>query len=52
MIPGITEFLAEFTNEDTWGDDGYLADKGLIPLTAAERETWSTKINALSLLDM
>ncbi|MBX2824661.1 MAG: substrate-binding domain-containing protein [Gammaproteobacteria bacterium] len=31
-IPGIEEYLAEFTAEDTWGNDGYLADKGMIPL--------------------
>jgi len=52
MVPGIEEFLAEFTNEDTWGDEGYLADKGLIPLSAEEREMWAAKINGLSLLDM
>lgn len=52
MVPGIPEFLAEFTAEDTWGDDGYLADKGLIPLSAEARETWAAKINGLSLLDM
>jgi len=52
VVPGIAEFLAEFTNEDTWGDEGYLADKGLIPLSAAERESWAAKINGLSLLDM
>ena len=52
MVPGITEFLAEFTNEDTWGEDGYLADKGLIPLSAEERDTWAAKMNGLMLLDM
>ncbi len=51
-VPGIAEFLSEFTNEDTWGDEGYLADKGLIPLSAKEREAWAAKINGLSLLDM
>lgn len=30
-IPGIREYLAEFTSEDAIGDDGYLADRGLIP---------------------
>ena len=38
VIPGIEEFVAEFTNEDTWGEDGYLADKGLIPLPDEDRE--------------
>ncbi len=37
VIPGVEEFVAEFTDEDTWGDDGYLADKGLIPLPEDER---------------
>ena len=36
-IPGITEFVAEFTSEDAWGDEGYLTDKGLIPLPPAKR---------------
>jgi len=36
-IPGIKEFLAEFTSEGAMGDDGYLLDKGLIPLSSDER---------------
>lgn len=52
MVPGIEEFLAEFTNENTWGDDGYLADKGLIPLSAEERQQWAEKISRLTPLDM
>lgn len=31
-IPGIEEFVLEFTDEGTIGEDGYLVDKGLIPL--------------------
>ena len=37
MIPGIREFLAEFTSESAWGDYGYLTDRGLIPLDPADR---------------
>jgi phosphate transport system substrate-binding protein len=37
VIPGIREYLKEFTSDSAWGDYGYLADKGLIPLPAAER---------------
>ena len=47
-IPGIQEFAAEFTSDEAWGDEGYLAEKGLIPLPEAERaksaelaKTWS-----------
>jgi len=32
------EYLAEFTSEAAFGDDGYLSDKGLIPMPKAERE--------------
>jgi len=35
-IPGITEYVAEFTSERSMGEEGYLADRGLIPLPAAE----------------
>ena len=38
MIPGIKEYIAEFTSDKAWGPDGYLADKGLIALPDAERE--------------
>lgn len=36
-IPGIAEFGAEFTSEEAWGDDGYLTEKGLIPLSKEKR---------------
>lgn len=31
-IPGIQEYVTAFTSENAWGSDGYLVDKGLIPL--------------------
>ncbi len=37
VIPGIDGFLAEFTSEKAWGGDGYLAEKGMIPMPAALR---------------
>ena len=37
-VPGIAEYLAEFTAEKAWGPDGYLADKGLIPMPEDERK--------------
>lgn len=36
-IPGVREYLAEFISEKAMGEDGYLADKGLIPLPDGER---------------
>lgn len=52
VIPGIDAFLAEFTSEDAWGDDGYLTDKGLIPMGEDERDEWADKINGLTPLNM
>ena len=37
VIPGIEEYLAEFTSERAMGEDGYLADKGMIPMMDEER---------------
>ena len=37
VIPGIAEFLAEFTSPRSWGPEGYLAGKGMIPLSDSER---------------
>lgn len=36
-IPGMKAFLKEFTSEGAFGDDGYLIDKGLIPLSQEKR---------------
>ena len=40
VVPGIEEYVAEFTSEKAIGDDGYLSDKGLIPLPGADREKY------------
>ena len=37
VVPGIREYVAEFTSEDAWGDFGYLSERGLIPLTEVQR---------------
>jgi phosphate transport system substrate-binding protein len=34
VIPGLKEFVAEYTSDKAMGDEGYLADIGLIPLPA------------------
>jgi phosphate transport system substrate-binding protein len=36
-IPGMKEYLEEFTSESAMGEDGYLLDKGLIPLSKEKR---------------
>ncbi len=50
VIPGIKEYLAEFTSEKAWGKDGYLSEKGLIPLPDAERKQVAESVKALKTL--
>jgi phosphate transport system substrate-binding protein len=38
VIPGIEEYITEFTKESTWGPDGYLAEKAPIPLPESARD--------------
>jgi phosphate transport system substrate-binding protein len=51
-IPGITEYLAEFTSEKTWGPEGYLADKGMIPMPDAERKQFAMDVKELKPMAM
>lgn len=36
-VPGLPEFLEAFTSEEASGAEGYLVDRGMIPLPAEER---------------
>jgi len=51
-VPGIKEYMAEFTSEKAWGNNGYLADKGLIPMSDSERADWTRKATTLANLSM
>lgn len=46
-VPGIADFAAEFVSDSAMGQDGYLLDKGLIPLTDEDRSTEQAKAAAL-----
>ncbi len=52
VIPGIREFVAEFTSDKAMGDNGYLEKKGLIPLSKAERDKVRTSAANLENLSM
>ncbi|MCA1297898.1 PstS family phosphate ABC transporter substrate-binding protein [Stappia indica] len=52
VIPGIEEYAAEFTADGTWGDEGYLSEKGLIPLPTADREKIGADVKAMTPLSM
>ncbi|NVJ93633.1 MAG: PstS family phosphate ABC transporter substrate-binding protein [Methylocystaceae bacterium] len=47
QVPGMLEYLAEFTNDKAWGDEGYLTDKGLIPMPKDERAKYHAAVKAL-----
>jgi phosphate transport system substrate-binding protein len=38
VIPGMKEFIAEYVSDKALGEDGYLADKGLVTLPGADAE--------------
>ena len=52
QIPGIEEFVAEFTSDEAWGDEGYLAEKGLIPLPEAERAQYKSAAEGMEPMSM
>lgn len=52
VVPGLREFVAELTSEGAWGPDGYLVDKGLIPLPDGERQLVRDAARALTPLIM
>ncbi len=52
VIPGIREYLDEFTSDRAWGEEGYLSDKGLIPMPDDERENVAASVKALRPLTM
>lgn len=52
VVPGIREYIREFTADKAWGPDGYLADKGLIPLPDADRKSAAASANSLRALSM
>ena len=50
VIPGIQEYLEEFTSEKAWGEEGYLTEKGMIPMPDAERQQYRAAIENLHIL--
>jgi len=51
-VPGIEEYLAEFTSDKAWGEEGYLADKGLIPMPVDERKKFTDDARNLNTLSL
>ena len=51
-IPGMSEYLNEFTSEKAMGEEGYLTDKGLIPLDADKFKSVQNVIKNLKNLSL
>tara|TARA_B100001540_G_scaffold315301_1_gene342207 strand:- start:1826 stop:2986 length:1161 start_codon:yes stop_codon:yes gene_type:complete len=51
-IPGIQEFALEFTSSRAMGEDGYLPEKGLIPLSDEELRQVQADVKSLKRLEM
>lgn len=47
VVPGIQGYLNEFTSEKAWGEEGYLAEKGMIPLPIEERRVMAKNTRGL-----
>jgi phosphate transport system substrate-binding protein len=47
VVPGIQGYLNEFTSEKAWGEEGYLAEKGMIPLPSEERAAMAANTRGL-----
>lgn len=52
VIPGLRGFLREFSSERAWGEEGYLSDRGLIPMPDAERAGIAADVRDLKSLSM
>jgi phosphate transport system substrate-binding protein len=52
VIPGISQYLSEFASEKAWGPEGYLADKGMIPMPDAERKSFALDVKDLANLNL
>ena len=52
VIPGLRGFLREFTSERAWGEEGYLSDRGLIPMPDDERSEVAANVRELTPLSM
>ena len=52
VIPGLRGFLREFTSERAWGEEGYLSDRGLIPMPDEERRAVAAAVRDLTPLSI
>lgn len=52
VVPGIKEYIKVFTSEAASGEDGYLVDKGLIPLPEDKRKQVRDEADSMKNLEL
>lgn len=52
VIPGLHEYMSSFVRDDAWGEEGYLTDKGLIPMPESERAQFRANVANLTPLSL
>lgn len=52
MVPGMQEYLNEFSSEKASGEEGYLTDRGMIPMPDSERKQMRSDVINLHNLEM
>jgi phosphate transport system substrate-binding protein len=52
MVPGMIEFVTEFTSKAAIGEDGYLLDKGLVGLKTCDAEWTAAAVDTLPLVNI
>lgn len=51
-VPGMKEYIAEFMSDKAVGDEGYLPERGLIPMPEGERQQFVFDAEALTPMEM
>jgi phosphate transport system substrate-binding protein len=46
VIPGLEDFVTEYVSEASFGDGGYLSERGLIPLSPEQRDTVRDEVSS------
>ena len=52
LVPGMIEYVTEFTSKAAIGEDGYLLDKGLVGLKTCDAEWSAATVDSLPLVDI
>jgi phosphate transport system substrate-binding protein len=52
LVPGMIEYVTEFTSKAAIGEDGYLLDKGLVALKTCDAEWSAATVDSLPLVNI